>query len=140
MKANKIYLLKFSVRPIEIDNDDSFEHPFYNDLSLSLNDEDRKYVGFADNEDMFIRLLDHKLDMVCNILTNYGFVFEKKDVTIDAIRGRLQKDYPEVSELTPYLFEDFRYDNTSIDDVLDKINETGMKSLDKIDNEILKNA
>lgn len=137
MKANKIYLLKFIDKPSEIE-DDNFDHPVYKDLSLSLNVEDRKYIGFADNEDMFIRLLDYKVAEVCNILEKHGFSFNVEDVTLDVIRGKIQKKYPEVHKLTPYLFEDFRIDNTTIDDVLDKINETGIESLDKIDKFILK--
>lgn len=137
MKANKIYLLKFIDKPSDIE-DDNFNRPVYKDLSLSLNDEDKNYIGFADNEDMFIRLLDYKVDEVCKILKKNGFSFDVEDVTSEVIRGKVQKEYPEVHKLTPYLFEDFRIDNTTIDDVLDKINETGIESLDKIDKFVLK--
>lgn len=139
MKANKIYLVKFTAKPSDIE-DDNFDHPVYRDLSLSLDKEDNKYIGFTENEDMFIRLLDYKVDKICNILKSHDFSFEIKDVTTDAIRGKLQKEHPEVHKLTPYLFEDFRVENTNLDDVLDKINETGMESLDKIDKYILKNT
>lgn len=89
---------------------------------------------------MFIRLLDYKVDEVCNILYKYGFEFSKYDVTESVIKGNTQKEYPEVAKLTPYLFEDFRTENTSIDDVLDKINEMGIDSLDDIDKSVLKNS
>lgn len=138
MKSNKIYLLKFSKKPSDIEDED-FSHPLYEDLSLSLDKKDHKYIGFAENEDMFIRLLDYKVDKVCRILRKHGFSFNIEDVTESVIRGKVQKEYPEVHKLTPYLFEDFRMENTSLDDILDKINETGMDSLDKIDKSILKN-
>lgn len=136
MKSNKIYLLKFTDIPTGLDDDD-FNHPVYEDLSSSLNDEENKYIGFAENEDMFIRLLDYKVNEICNILEKHGFCFSMVDVTSDVIRGEIQKEYPEVGKLTPHLFENFRIDNTTVDDVLDKINEFGINSLDKIDKFIL---
>jgi hypothetical protein len=38
------------------------------------------------------------------------------------------------------LFRRFRLDNETVDDVLDKINENGLKSLDKVDKKILKKS
>lgn len=136
MKANKIYLLKFTSKPNIDDND--LDNPFYKELSSCLDKEDQKYIGFNKNEDMFIRLLDYKVDKVCFVLEKHGFFFTKEDLTMSVIKGEAQKKYPEVSKLTPYLFEDFRLENTSIDDILDKINEKGIESLDEIDNSILR--
>ncbi len=139
MKANKIYLLKFT-KSVNIEDGDEFTHPIYNDLSNCLNDDEQKYLGFADNEDIFIRLVDYKVTLISEIFSKYGFEFDVLDVTSSVIKGKIQKDYPEVEKLTPYLFEDFRVDNTSIDDILDKINESGMDSLDNIDKKILKTS
>jgi len=133
MKANKIYLIKFT----KLVNIDDEKHPIYNDFTNCLNPEDQKYVGFADNEDIFIRLNDYKVDSFASIFTKYGFEFDVLDVTDSVIKGKTQKIYPEVEALTPYLFEDFRLDTTSVDDILDKINETGMDSLDNTDTVIL---
>jgi hypothetical protein len=139
MKANKIYLLKFT-KTVNVEDGDEFTHPIYNDLSNCLNADEQKYLGFADNEDIFIRLVDYKVSLVSNIFTKYGFEFDVIDVTSSVIKGDIQKEYPEVEKLTPYLFEDFRIDTTSVDDILDKINEKGMDSLDNIDKKILKIA
>jgi hypothetical protein len=133
MKANKIYLLKFT-KLVDIED---VKHPIYNDFTNCLNPEDVRYVGFTENDDVFIRLNDYKVDTFANIFTKYGFEFDVLDVTDSVIKGKTQKKYPEVEKLTPYLFEDFRVETTSIDDILDKINETGMDSLDKIDKNIL---
>lgn len=136
MKANKIYLIKFT-KLINIEDE---KHPIYNDFTNCLNPDEQKYLGFADNEDIFIRLVDYKVSLVSNIFTKYGFEFDVIDVTSSVIKGDIQKEYPEVEKLTPYLFEDFRIDTTSVDDILDKINEKGMDSLDNIDKKILKIA
>lgn len=132
IKSNKIFLFKFT-KTFDI----SDTHPIYSDLSNCLNPGEDKYLGFADNEDMFVRLPEFKVWSISDIFSKYGFEFDVLDVTSDVIKGKTQKEYPEVEKLTPYLFEDFRYDNTSIDDVLDKINESGMVSLDTIDKAIL---
>lgn len=134
MKADRIYLLKFTSKP-NIDND--LDHPVYKELSSFLDIEDQKYIGFNENEDMFIRLLDYKVDKVCDILNKNGFVFIKNDITQEVINGEAQIKYPEVNKLTPQLFENFRLENTSIDDILDKINQKGIQSLDDIDKSIL---
>ena len=63
---------------------------------------------------------------------NKYFVIDIKDVSDKVISGELQRLYPEVESLTPKLFRKFRLDNETVDDVLDKINECGLKSLDKV--------
>ena len=133
MKANKIYLIKFT----KLVNIEDEKHPIYNDFTNCLNPEDQKYIGFTDNEDVFVRLNDYKVDTFADVFTKHGFEFDVLDVTDSVIKGKIQRKYPEVEALTPYLFEDFRLETTSIDDILDKINETGMDSLDVIDKNIL---
>ena len=138
IRSNKVYYFKFS-KLADVDNTEKeFEHPFYNDISNCINQEENKYVGFTDNDDIFVRLNDYKVSMIAEVFNKHGFEFEILDVTEPVIKGDIQKKYPEVEVLTPHLFEDFRYDNTTIDDVLDKINKKGIDSLDEIDKEILK--
>jgi hypothetical protein len=134
MKSNKIYQIS-----IKGDNKetDSASHPIYKDFSNILDVEDNKYIGFTDDNKIFIRLPDYKFNSFCSLLSKYNIVFDVYDVTEDVIKGDIQKKYPDVEELTPYIFEDFRYDNTSIDDILDKINERGIDSIDDIDKSIL---
>lgn len=134
MKSNKIYLIKFT-KKVEVDND--FNHPVYEDLSKCLDKGDGKFIGFTDNEDIFVRLSDIKVDKICNIFKKHGFKFNVNEVTELVINGDMQKAYPEVEELTPQIFEVFRLENTSVDDILDKISEKGMDSLDETDKAIL---
>lgn len=132
MKANKIYLIKFN----DIADSD-LTHPVFKEISTVLSDKDLEYVGVSNNDDIFVRLYDYKVDKIVNILKKY-FVFDVIDVTELVKSGVIQRDYPEVEFLTPKLFRNFRLENTSKDEVLDKICCGGIESLDKLDKKILK--
>lgn len=136
MKANKIYQINIKKDSPEIDSE---SHPIYKEFANILDIEDGKYIGFTEDNKIFVRLLDYKFTNFCNLLYKYNIDFDFCDVTDSVIKGDIQKKYPVVENLTPYLFEDFRYDNTSIDNILDKINERGIESIDEIDKNILKN-
>lgn len=133
MKSNNIYFVRFT-KSSDIEDDN---HPIYQDLSNALDKEDGKYLGFTNGEDLFIRLVYFKVQKVLDVFTKYGFEFEVTDVTSDVISGDIQKKFPEVEKLTPYMFDNFRIENTSVDDVLDKILEKGINSIDNIDKMIL---
>lgn len=133
MKSNNIYFVRFT-KSSDIEDD---THPIYQDLSNALDKEDSKYLGFTNCEDLFIRLVYFKVQKVLDVFTKHGFEFDVTDVTNDVISGDIQKKYPEVEKLTPYMFDNFRIENTSVDDVLDKILERGINSIDTIDKMIL---
>lgn len=133
MKSNNIYFVRFT-KSSDIEDDN---HPIYQDLSNALDKEDGKYLGFTNGEDLFIRLVYFKVQKVLDVFAKYGFDFEVTDVTSDVISGDIQKKFPEVEKLTPYMFDNFRIENTSVDDVLDKILEKGISSIDSIDKMIL---
>lgn len=133
MKSNNIYFVRFTKSSDIEDN----AHPIYQDLSNALDKEDGKYLGFTNGEDLFIRLVYFKVQKVLDVFTKNGFEFEVTDVTSDVISGDIQKKFPEVEKLTPYMFDNFRIENTSVDDVLDKILEKGINSIDNIDKIIL---
>jgi hypothetical protein len=137
---NKIYQITILEDVENINsNDNDFSHPFFEDITLSLNEKDTNYIGFSDNDEMFVRLDTIKLKRVVDIMKKY-FVIDIKDVSEKVISGELQKLYPEVESVTPKLFKKFRLDNETVDDVLDKINNVGINSLDKIDKKILKKS
>jgi len=137
---NRIYQITIVEDVENINSDDNdFSHPFFEEVALSLNEKDANYIGFSNNDEMFVRLDTIKLKRVVDIMNKY-FVIEIKDVSDKVISGELQKLYPEVESLTPKLFRKFRLDNETVDDVLDKINEGGLKSLDKVDKKILKKS
>ena len=125
---NKIYQITILEDVENINsNDNDFSHPFFEDITLSLNEKDTNYIGFSDNDEMFVRLDTIKLKRVVDIMKKY-FVIDIKDVSDKVISGEIQKLYPEVESVTPKLFKNFRLDNGTVDDILDKINETGINS------------
>lgn len=134
---NTIYLLKLDeIEEMRDTPNDDFSHPIFSDLALSLGDVS-KYIGFSDDECVFVRLTESKLKVLEYILNKYTS-FSKEDITDRVISGEMQKLYPEVEKLTPKIFEKFRIDVTTVDDVLDKISDNGILSLDSIDMTILK--
>jgi hypothetical protein len=132
-----IYLLKLDeIAEITDTPNDDFSHPIFSDLAFSLGDVS-EYIGFSDDERLFVRLTEPKLNVLEYILNKYTS-FTKEDITDRVISGEIQKLYPEVEKLTPMIFEKFRIDVTTVDDVLDKISDSGLSSLDCIDITILK--
>ena len=134
---NRIYLLKLvDGEAPEYSEENKEVHPFYEELTECLDEKDQEYIGFTDDDDLFIRLDEYKVDKIVRVFKKY-FIFSKTDVTDKVISGEMQNLYPEVERFTPKLFENFRLDNTTIDDVLDKINEKGIESLDDLDKRVL---
>ena len=132
---NRIYLLRL----VDTDAPEYKEgevHPFYEELTECLDKKDQEYIGFTDSDDLFVRLDEYKVKKIEAIFKKY-FIFCKTDVTDKVISSEIQKLYPEVERFTPKLFENFRLDNTTIDYVLDKINDKGIESLDDIDKMVL---
>lgn len=129
MNAKKIYLLKLVDSNLE--NYENYSHPIFEELCLILNSDDLNYIEVCDDDNIFLNLLDYKVDEIVNLFEKY-FKVVKEDITNNIIKGKL---YPNIDY---NLFKKFRIENTSIDDILDKICEKGMISLDVIDMIILK--
>ena len=123
----RIYLFKMTGEDIE-----DMTHPFYDEISQVIGEEDVKYMGFTDEDDLFITLDEYRIEKVTFLLQKY-FIISKTDVTEKVMSGEIQVEYPEVE----YLFENFRLENTTVDNVLDKISSLGIESLDYIDKMIL---
>jgi hypothetical protein len=130
---NKIYQIKLLDKDL-LDNE--VIEAFLFEVALTIDSEDSNYMGFSNEDDIFIRLDEYKCDKIVNVLSKY-FIFTIEDVSDKALSGELKKLYPEVDKLTPKLFKNFRKENTTVDYILDKINEKGFESLDKIDLKIL---
>ena len=130
---NKIYQIKLLDKDL-LDNE--VIDAFLFEVALTIDSEDSNYMGFSNDDDIFIRLEEYKCDKIVDVLSKY-FIFTIEDVSDKALSGELKKIYPEVDKLTPKLFKNFRKENTTVDYILDKINEKGFESLDKTDLKIL---
>jgi hypothetical protein len=131
MKSDKLFKFKFS-KEVDIDDSDGFSHPFYTELANCLDEgEDKLLFFYKDSEcdDFFANLQEYKIKNLANVLAKYGYEFQILDVTDDVIMGKIN--------IKEELFHNFRLENTTIDQVLDKINESGLDSLDEIDRKIL---
>ena len=129
----KIYLFKLIGEDIEDGDTNDFSHPFYSEIAQILEEGDAKNLGFTKDKAMFAALEEAKLEKLSDLMNKY-FIISKTDVTEQVISGQIQAEYPEVEK---ELFENFRLENTTIDNVLDKINRLGIESLDYIDKAIL---
>jgi hypothetical protein len=129
----KIYLFKLIGEDIEDGDNNDFTHPFYAEIAQILGEGDAKNLGFTKDKAMFAALEEAKLEKLSNLMNKY-FIISKTDVTEKVIRGEIQAEYPEVEK---ELFENFRLENTTVDNVLDKISSFGIESLDHIDKAIL---
>jgi len=129
----KIYLFKLIGEDIEDGDNNDFTHPFYAEIAQILVEDDAKHLGFTKDKAMFAALEDTKLEKLSDVMKKY-FIITKTDVTEQVIRGEIQAEYPEVEK---ELFENFRLENTTVDNVLDKISSFGIESLDHIDKAIL---
>ena len=131
----KIYLFKLVGEDIDgvFEGGEDFSHPFFAELADVIGEEDVKYLGFTKTDDIFAALEESKIEKLSNIMNKY-FIISKTDVTEKVISGEIQAEYPEVEK---ELFDNFRLDNVTVDDVLDKISSLGIESLDDIDKAIL---
>ena len=129
----KIYLFKLIGEDIEDGDNNDFTHPFYTEIAQILVGDDAKNLGFTKDKAMFAALEDVKLEKLSDLMNKY-FIITKTDVTEQVIRGEIQAEYPEIEK---GLFENFRLENTTVDNVLDKISSFGIESLDHIDKAIL---
>jgi hypothetical protein len=129
MNANKIYQLKLVNTNYE--NNEDYSHPVFDELSLLIDSDDLNYIEVNDNDDIFLNLLDYKVNVIVSLFEKY-FKVIKEDITNNIINGTI---YPNVDYV---MFNRFRMLNTSIDDILDKICENGIECLDRIDKMILK--
>lgn len=139
MKSNKVYQISF-IKQVDTGDANDFTHPIYSELTEIIEKDEQNLFGFTNSEDLIARVFDFKLKEICNLLQKHGFEFLVEDVSNQVLSGEFQKKYPEVQILTPNIFNNFRLDCSSIDDILDKINEKGIDSLDDIDRQILKKA
>jgi hypothetical protein len=137
MKGCRIYFLRI-INDLQSDSwhSDDFSNPLYQQLGDLIELNDVKYLGFTDSNGILLQLETLQLKKVINLFENH-FDITITDVTDQVLSGEMEKMYPEVEELTPNFFSNFRLENTSIDDVLDKINNLGSKSLDNLDLKII---
>ena len=92
-----------------------------------------EFYSEGDDVNLFVCFEELKLKQLLLVFTKF-FEFTIEDIKESVINGEMQKLHPESS----MFLTNFRLKNTPIDSILDKINKTGIDSLDEIDKGILK--
>jgi hypothetical protein len=138
MKANKIYLIKTITEP----NIDQVER-MLDEVGdcFDVDDEENYVIEDVNGLDyLFLRVDYYKVQNICKVLDKY-IKYEIEEITDKLILGNEGelKDIIKDKDFKPF-FDSFRIDNTVIDDVLDKINHSGIDALDEIDKKILSNG
>jgi hypothetical protein len=126
--SKKIYLL--SIIDCNVDSYKDYTHPLFDELRTSISPTDLSKIEVSDNDEIFLAMSERKVFDIVYILEKY-FKVIKEDITENIISGMV---YPNVDY---DIFENFRIDYTTIDDILDKISKNGINCLDKIDYVIL---
>jgi hypothetical protein len=133
MKSNKLFLIKALS---ETKDADIMIREFAN--CFDDGDEENFKVEEVNGIDyIFLRMPEYKIEKLCGVLDKY-IEYSLEDITQRIILGS-EDELSEVinSEDFKSFFTSFRIDSTNIDDVLDKIIEKGIDSLDEIDKIIL---
>ena len=100
-------------------------------------DKDMIVESVDDKEFMFFRLSYMKVMRICSILEPY-INYSVDEISDKVILGDVDEyDFIIDNDDLSKFFNSFRLDNASVDDILDKILDKGINSLDEIDKLIL---
>lgn len=105
-----------------------------------------RFVEYVDNNFncMFCIVNDYNIDDLSNLYKNLSVKFKMKDLTKSVLLGDdintsyLSERGFDVSKEINELIKEFYKENVTADDILDKINIKGIKSITKLDKLILK--
>lgn len=134
------------IRYTVIDNSPEDEKSIQKDLKDLMGSHDYRIIWVSNKEDihtLYAFLEDHEVRPLTNIFKKYGMIIEYKDISQDIITGKLpnKEDKKEFEFVTwRRILNNFRVSNTTVDDILDVINDSGMGSLDELHLEILKKS
>jgi len=135
MKSNKIFLIKALSNPA-VELEDKMLQEFCD--CFEEGDEYNYAVEDVDGLDyIFLRFADYKVDKICKVLDKY-IKYDLSEIGDNLILGN-EGDLGNIvksDEFKPF-FDNFRIENTKVDDVLDKISSKGIEALDDIDKEVL---
>jgi hypothetical protein len=140
MKHNKLYLIKTLSVKKGVNLTDDLQKMILTKIAnvLDKNDDQDMIVESVDNKEfMFFRLSYMKVMRICSILQPY-INYSVDEISDKVILGDVDEyDFIIDNDDLSKFFNSFRLDNASVDDILDKILDKGINSLDEIDKLIL---
>lgn len=113
--------------------------------SLMTQKEAYHYVVFSEEDTeedyMFLFISENKILQVIDFLKSKGALKSFKEISTDILMDRIISDdfnstFLKKDEFN-HILDKFIYENLTVDVVLDKINESGINSLKKIDYDVL---
>jgi hypothetical protein len=140
MKHNKLYLIKTLSVKKGVNLTDDLQEMILTKIANVLDKNDDKDMiveSVDDKEFMFFRLSYMKVMRICSILEPY-INYSVDEISDKVILGDVDEyDFIIDNDDLSKFFNSFRLDNASVDDILDKILDKGINSLDEIDKLIL---
>jgi hypothetical protein len=140
MKHNKLYLIKTLSVKKGVNLTDDLQKMILTKIANVLDKNDDKDIVVElvdDKEFMFFRLSYMKVMRICSILQPY-INYSVDEISDKVILGDVDEyDFIIDNDDLSKFFNSFRLDNASVDDILDKILDKGINSLDEIDKLIL---
>jgi len=140
MKHNKLYLIKTLSVKKGVNLTDDLQKMILTKIANVLDKNDDKDIvveSVDDKEFMFFRLSFMKVMRICSILQPY-INYSVDEISDKVILGDVDEyDFIINNDDLSKFFNSFRLDNASVDDILDKILDKGINSLDEIDKLIL---
>jgi hypothetical protein len=140
MKHNKLYLIKTLSVKKGVNLTDDLQEMILTKIANVLDKNDDKDIVVElvdDKEFMFFRLSYMKVMRICSILQPY-INYSVDEISDKVILGDVDEyDFIIDNDDLSKFFNSFRLDNASVDDILDKILDKGINSLDEIDKLIL---
>jgi len=140
MKHNKLYLIKTLSVKKGVNLTDDLQEMILTKIANVLDKNDDKDMiveSIDDKEFMFFRLSYMKVMRICSILEPY-INYSVDEISDKVILGDVDEyDFIIDNDDLSKFFNSFRLDNASVDDILDKILDKGINSLDEIDKLIL---
>jgi len=140
MKHNKLYLIKTLSIKKGVNLTDDLQEMILTKIANVLDKNDDKDMiveSIDDKEFMFFRLSYMKVMRICSILEPY-INYSVDEISDKVILGDVDEyDFIIDNDDLSKFFNSFRLDNASVDDILDKILDKGINSLDEIDKLIL---
>jgi hypothetical protein len=134
MKNFSVYLFKI------VDNDDDIlAEKFNHDILFEVGDIGKNMVyDVVDNIPVLICFLEkYKNDKIVDISKRHNVLISYEDITNDILFNKINISEETFFDVFGDLSSFFQIENLTIDDVLDKINISGINSLTDIDKKIL---
>jgi hypothetical protein len=134
-----------SVHYFKIRNEEEPPSHFYSNIVEILDGDDSGIVvnEFTSYEVLYTFLEEEKVKSLKSLLESHDLLIEDRDLTAEILKSKLNdEEFVETFSDVEYskILENFVLENLSVDDVLDKISESGYESLTHLEKQVLQSV